>query len=124
MTDWSVIYGRASGRVKLACLGLDSTNPRMTNRVVPNILSIAGIDPSGGAGVLADVKAISALGGYACAVVTALTAQNTRAVTGVLPTTPEFVGEQLDTLLADVRIDATRSAWSAVQPSSPRSRSG
>jgi len=80
----------------------------MTNRVVPNILSIAGIDPSGGAGVLADVKAISALGGYACAVVTALTAQNTRAVTGVLPTTPEFVGEQLDTLLADVRIGATK----------------
>ena len=80
----------------------------MTDRVVPNILSIAGIDPSGGAGVLADVKAISALGGYACAVVTALTAQNTRAVTGVLPTTPEFVGEQLDTLLADVRIGATK----------------
>ncbi len=80
----------------------------MTSRTVPNILSIAGVDPSGGAGVLADVKAISALGGYACAVVTALTAQNTRAVTGVLSTTPEFVGEQLDTLLADVRIDAAK----------------
>ncbi len=78
------------------------------SRAVPNILSIAGVDPSGGAGILADVKAISALGGFACAVVTALTAQNTRAVTGVLPTTPEFVGEQLDTLLADVRISATK----------------
>lgn len=80
----------------------------MSSFRVPNILSIAGIDPSGGAGVLADVKAISALGGFACAVVTALTAQNTRAVTGVLPTTPEFVGEQLDTLLVDVRIDAAK----------------
>ncbi len=80
----------------------------MPSRAVPNILSIAGIDPSGGAGVLADVKAISALGGFACAVVTALTAQNTRAVTGVLPTTPGFVGEQLDTLLADVRIGAVK----------------
>lgn len=80
----------------------------MTRRSIPNILSIAGVDPSGGAGVLADVKAISALGGFACAVVTALTAQNTRAVTGVLPTTPEFVGEQLNTLLGDVRIAATK----------------
>ena len=78
------------------------------NRAVPNILSVAGVDPSGGAGILADVKAISALGGYACAVVTALTAQNTRAVTGVLPTTPEFVAEQLDTLLGDVQISAAK----------------
>lgn len=75
---------------------------------VPNILSIAGVDPSGGAGVLADVKAISALGGYACAVITALTAQNTRAVAGVLPVAPAFVREQIDVLLADVRIDATK----------------
>jgi hydroxymethylpyrimidine/phosphomethylpyrimidine kinase len=75
---------------------------------IPNILTIAGVDPSGGAGVLADVKAISALGGYACAVIAALTAQNTRAVAGVLPISPSFVGEQLDVLLADVRIDATK----------------
>jgi hydroxymethylpyrimidine/phosphomethylpyrimidine kinase len=75
---------------------------------IPNILTIAGVDPSGGAGVLADVKAISALGGYACAVIAALTAQNTRAVSGVLPISPSFVGEQLDVLLADVRIDATK----------------
>jgi hydroxymethylpyrimidine/phosphomethylpyrimidine kinase len=77
-------------------------------RVTPNILTIAGVDPSGGAGSLADVKTISALGGYACAVITALTAQNTRLVTGVLPIIPAFVGEQIDTLLSDVRIDATK----------------
>ncbi len=81
---------------------------RLMSSTVPNILTVAGVDPSGGAGILADVKAISALGGFACAVVTALTAQNTRAVSGVLPITPEFVGEQLDTLLADVRISATK----------------
>jgi hydroxymethylpyrimidine/phosphomethylpyrimidine kinase len=75
---------------------------------IPNILSIAGVDPSGGAGILADVKAISAQRAFACAVVTALTAQNTRAVTGVTHVTSTFVGEQLDTLLADVRIDAAK----------------
>ncbi len=78
------------------------------NRAIPNILSVAGVDPSGGAGILADVKAISSLGGYACTVVTALTAQNTHAVTGVLPTAPEFVAEQLDTLLVDVHISAAK----------------
>lgn len=75
---------------------------------IPNVLTIAGVDPSGGAGVLADVKTISALGGYACGVITALTAQNTRAVAGVLPIAPEFIAAQLDTLLADVRVEATK----------------
>jgi hydroxymethylpyrimidine/phosphomethylpyrimidine kinase len=77
-------------------------------RAIPNILSIAGVDPSGGAGVLADVKTISALGGYACAVVTALTAQNTQAVAGVFPIAANFIVAQLDTLLADVNIAATK----------------
>jgi hydroxymethylpyrimidine/phosphomethylpyrimidine kinase len=76
--------------------------------MIPNIVTIAGVDPSGGAGVLADVKAISALGGYACGVVTALTAQNTRAVTGILPIAPAFVAEQIDTLFADVAIAAAK----------------
>jgi len=77
-------------------------------RRIPNILSIAGVDPSGGAGVLADVKTISALGGYACAVIAALTAQNTRAVTGVVPVDAAFVALQIDTLFDDVRIDAVK----------------
>lgn len=83
-------------------------SPTKTVSAIPPVLSIAGVDPSGGAGILADVKAISALGGYACAVVAALTAQNTRAVTGVLPVAPAFVAEQIDTLLGDVRIAATK----------------
>ena len=55
----------------------------MQVKPIPNVLTIAGVDPSGGAGVLADIKTISALGGYGCGVIAALTAQNTRAVTGV-----------------------------------------
>jgi hydroxymethylpyrimidine/phosphomethylpyrimidine kinase len=75
---------------------------------IPNVATIAGVDPSGGAGILADVKAISAVGGYACAVVAALTAQNTRIVAGVWPIQASFVAEQIDTLWADVRIDACK----------------
>lgn len=75
---------------------------------VPNVLTIAGVDPSGGAGIVADVKAISAQRGYACAVVAALTAQNTQAVAGVLAIEPAFVAQQIDTLFADIRIDALK----------------
>ena len=80
----------------------------MASPRIPNVVTIAGVDPSGGAGVLADVKAISALSAYACAVIAALTAQNTRAVTGVLAIPPAFVREQIDTLFGDVRIDAAK----------------
>lgn len=75
---------------------------------IPNVVTIAGIDPSGGAGVLADVKAISACGAYACGVVAALTAQNSKDVTGVSPVSPDFLREQIDTLFSDVRIDAVK----------------
>jgi hydroxymethylpyrimidine/phosphomethylpyrimidine kinase len=75
---------------------------------VPNVLTIAGVDPSGGAGVLADVKTFSALGAYGCGVVAALTAQNTRAVAGVLPIAPAFVALQIDTLYADVRVSSVK----------------
>jgi hydroxymethylpyrimidine/phosphomethylpyrimidine kinase len=80
----------------------------MASPTYPNVLTIAGVDPSGGAGILADVKAISALGAYACAVVAALTAQNTQAVTAVQAVPPGFLRAQLDTLFADVRIDAAK----------------
>jgi hydroxymethylpyrimidine/phosphomethylpyrimidine kinase len=75
---------------------------------IPNVVSIAGVDPSGGAGILADVKAFSALGAYGCAVVAALTAQNTRAVTGIFALPPAFVREQIDTLFGDVTIAAAK----------------
>ncbi|MDO5531035.1 bifunctional hydroxymethylpyrimidine kinase/phosphomethylpyrimidine kinase [Sutterella sp.] len=75
---------------------------------VPNVLTIAGIDPSGGAGLLADVKAMSALGVYAAGVPTALTAQNTRGVTGVQAITPEFVRAELEAVFSDLAIDAVK----------------
>ena len=78
------------------------------DKVIPNVLTIAGVDPSGGAGVLADVKAMSALGGYSCAVIAALTAQNTQGVTGVMAVPADFVKQQMQTLFDDVRIDAVK----------------
>jgi hydroxymethylpyrimidine/phosphomethylpyrimidine kinase len=74
----------------------------------PNVLSIAGVDPSGGAGVLADIKAMSALGAYGCAVVAALTAQNTQGVAAISPVPADFVGRQIDLLFEDMRIDAVK----------------
>jgi hydroxymethylpyrimidine kinase/phosphomethylpyrimidine kinase len=72
-------------------------------------LTIAGSDPSGGAGLQADLKTFAALGVYGMAVVTALTAQNTREVTGVHDVPPEFVGEQLDAVLTDIVPDAVKT---------------
>ncbi|WP_420174813.1 bifunctional hydroxymethylpyrimidine kinase/phosphomethylpyrimidine kinase [Luteococcus sp. OSA5] len=72
------------------------------------VLSIAGVDPSGGAGLLADVKTFSALGGYGMGIVTALTAQSTQGVTGVSPVDPSFVRAQWDTLADDILPDAIK----------------
>lgn len=74
----------------------------------PVALTVAGSDPSGGAGIQADLKTFSALGAYGTSVVTALTAQNTHGVTGVHLVPGDFVTEQLRTLVADVRIDAIK----------------
>ena len=71
-------------------------------------LSIAGSDPSGGAGIQADLKSFSANGAYGMCVLTALTAQSTQGVTGVHAVPLEFVRAQLDTLLADITPDATK----------------
>ena len=83
---------------------------------IPNVLSIAGIDPSGGAGLLADIKTVSALGAYGCGVVAALTAQNTRAVTGIHEVAPAFLRQQLDALFDDVRVDAVKIGMLASAP--------
>ena len=72
------------------------------------VLTIAGSDCSGGAGIQADIKTITAHKMYAMSVITALTAQNTTGVYGVLEATPEFVGSQLDCIFDDIRPDATK----------------
>lgn len=74
----------------------------------PVALTIAGSDPSGGAGIQADLKTFSALGVYGCAVLTALTAQSTQGVTGVQAVPREFVREQVVTLADDVPVDAAK----------------
>lgn len=76
--------------------------------MIANVLSIAGSDPSGGAGIQADLKTFSALGCYGMAAITALTAQNTRGVTGVHIPAAEFIANQIDTIFADVRVDAVK----------------
>ena len=76
--------------------------------MIPNILTIAGSDPSGGAGIQADLKAFSALGAYGMSVITALTAQNTRGVRGVQVIEPAFVAAQIDAIFEDLRVDAVK----------------
>jgi len=76
--------------------------------MIPNALTIAGSDPSGGAGIQADLKTFAALGTYGMSVVTALTAQNTRGVRSVRVLDAGFVAEQLDALYEDIRVDTVK----------------
>lgn len=71
-------------------------------------LSIAGSDSCGSAGIQADIKTMTANGVYAMTAITALTAQNTTGVQGILESTPEFLGKQLDSVFADIYPDAVK----------------
>ncbi len=77
--------------------------------MVPRILTIAGSDSGGGAGIQADLKTITALGGFGMSAVTALTAQNTVGVRGVLEVAPEFVAMQIDAVVEDIGVDAAKT---------------
>lgn len=77
--------------------------------MIPRVLSVAGSDPSGGAGVQADLKSIAAQGGYGMAVLTALTAQNTRGVRSVHVPPVDFLREQLDAVSDDVVVDGVKT---------------
>jgi hydroxymethylpyrimidine/phosphomethylpyrimidine kinase len=80
----------------------------MGGGMIANVLSIAGSDPSGGAGIQADLKAISANGGYGMAAITGLTAQNTRGVRGVELVSPAFIRAQIAAVFDDIRVDAVK----------------
>ncbi len=79
-------------------------------------LTIAGSDPSGGAGIQADLKTFTALGVYGASVITALTAQNTCGVTDVLNVTPGFIEAQLDAVASDLAIGAVKTGMLAGKP--------
>jgi len=75
---------------------------------VPNVLSVAGSDPSGGAGIQADLKTFAALGVFGCAVPTMLTAQSAARLTGTYAIPPDFVALQLSTVRDDVALHAAK----------------
>jgi hydroxymethylpyrimidine/phosphomethylpyrimidine kinase len=77
--------------------------------VSKRILTIAGSDSGGGAGIQADLKTITALGGFGMSVITALTAQNTTGIKGILEIPAEFVGRQIDAVATDIGLDAAKT---------------
>ena len=83
--------------------------PSHTAHRPPVALSIAGTDPSGGAGIHADLKTFTARGAYGTTVITALLAQNTHGVSRVHPIDTDFVADQFDAVLDDIPVDATKT---------------
>lgn len=81
--------------------------------MTPRILTIAGSDSGGGAGLQADLKTITALGGFGMSAVTALTAQNTMGVRGIYPVSAEFVAAQIDAVAEDIGVDAAKTGMLA-----------
>ena len=112
-----------AGADALAVISSVLSNPRpdyvvaelslLFNRVHPfprgAVLSVAGSDSGGGAGIQADIKTITLLGSYAATVVTALTAQNTRGVSSIHGLPPSFICDQLDAVLSDIPIDVIKT---------------
>ena len=73
------------------------------------VLVVAGSDSGGGAGIQADIKTVTALGGYAATAITALTAQNTQGVFGVFPVPPDFIQQQMRLVLDDIGADCIKT---------------
>jgi hydroxymethylpyrimidine/phosphomethylpyrimidine kinase len=87
----------------------DPSREREGDRLrVPRVLVVAGSDSGGGAGIQADIRTVTMLGGHPMTAVTALTAQNTLGVIGVMPVPPAFVVEQMDAVLSDIGADAIK----------------
>jgi len=80
---------------------------------ISRVLTIAGSDSGGGAGIQADLKTITVLGGFGMSVITALTAQNTLGVQGVYEVPEDFVEKQFDSVATDIGIDAAKTGMLA-----------
>src|SRR5512134_1481506 len=76
--------------------------------MVARVLVVAGSDSGGGAGIQADIKTVTALGGYAMTAIAALTAQNTRGVFGIFEVPAEFVARQIELVLDDIGADCVK----------------
>jgi hydroxymethylpyrimidine/phosphomethylpyrimidine kinase len=84
--------------------------------LVPKLLTIAGSDSGGGAGIQADLKAFAAAGAFGMTAIVALTAQNTVGVTAVHPVPPGFVVDQLDAVFSDIGVDAAKTGMLFSRP--------
>jgi hydroxymethylpyrimidine/phosphomethylpyrimidine kinase len=80
------------------------------------VLIVAGSDSGGGAGIQADIKTVTALGGYAMTAVTALTAQNTQGVFGVFPVDIDFIRQQIELVMTDIGADAVKTGMLGTSP--------
>ncbi|MEZ9229608.1 bifunctional hydroxymethylpyrimidine kinase/phosphomethylpyrimidine kinase [Vibrio amylolyticus] len=85
-----------------------SNLPSIHAQSTPIVLTIAGSDSGGGAGIQADIKAMSATGSYACSVITAITSQNTQGVSAIFPIPLDHVASQLDAVFTDLNIVAVK----------------
>ena len=101
----SAVYG--ADDIEAECRTLRNLSQKMTG-TMNTALTIAGSDSSGGAGIQADIKTMSANGVYAMSAITALTAQNTMGVKSILEVTPQFLSEQLDCVFTDIYPDAVK----------------
>jgi len=95
---------KSKKKVAAAAGTLEGEGTRMQGRV----MVVAGSDSGGGAGIQADIKTVTALGGYAMTAVTALTAQNTKGVNGIVETPAGFIGKQMRLVLKDIGADAIK----------------
>ena len=93
----------------MAVLGDGLEDGTVADMTIPRVLIIAGSDSSGGAGIQADLKTVSALGAFGMTAITALTAQNTTGVYGVLEIEPKFVVKQIEACASDIGCDAVKT---------------
>jgi hydroxymethylpyrimidine/phosphomethylpyrimidine kinase len=97
----------------MAILGNGVEDGAVAAMNIPRVLIIAGSDSSGGAGIQADLKTVSALGAFGMTAITALTAQNTTGVLGIVEVPPEFVALQIDACATDIGCDAVKTGMLA-----------
>lgn len=88
---------------------MNTTSYRSSSKTAtPIALTIAGSDSGGGAGIQADLKTFSALDVYGCSVITALTAQNTQGVQGIIDVPPDFIRQQMDSVFSDIAVNTVK----------------